>query len=769
MAWPTPQDYNEAIQSPRLSFADAELKGGVVETTPLGLPKVITGGFASVYRVKCKGRDFAVRCFLKEFADQQVRYEAIANHVALAELPYTVGFAFLSKGIRVKGQWYPILKMEWIQGELLNTYIRKHLNEPRAFQSLAGKWTAMMSALRVAGISHGDLQHGNVLVVNNELRLIDYDGMFVPALKAKFSHEVGHRNYQHPQRTELNFGPGIDNFSAWVIYVSLIALSIDPKLWDQLKAGDESLLFHREDFEEPFTSQALTLLSQHSDQRLGTLVTLFQSVLFRSPDQVPALDDRLAMDLVREPSGIAHNQVATSARPIWLYGQDSEPSKEVAAEHSNSREIGDPTWVLEWISPITNEVPKEFSVETRSGRKLVLAVVIVGIAVVAANVIMFFLASLSFGTLFVSTIMLVSTVFGSRIVLQHLYSGDPVVGEMQELQDRKYQERRNVDTYQKQLKENERKKTSIRSVQARRQEEFKKSQVKLREQEQREKAGITAKLNVALNSINKSRAIVNQEEAAAINVIKNRIGLEVAKLTQSITQLTMRESDEIEQALSATQNSVLSDYLSRYRIDTAYIPGLGEKLKMRLRYAGIRTANDVEYWIVRRVEGIGDAKARSLWGWRQLLASRAAIPNSLTMQQEGNIHAKYAKTKRELESQRTEGQKRLDAEVTAVRSEPDKKRESLNRQQASVQAKANQQLNEISSRYGVKHKSLAENHSRGTLESNEQYRALDEESVNLRKEMGEHQWQLAKAQRDLINYKNVSFRAYVRRLVSVRM
>ncbi|HMG74621.1 MAG TPA: hypothetical protein VK582_14060 [Pyrinomonadaceae bacterium] len=766
MAWPTPQDYNEAIQSPRLSFDDAELKGGVVETSPLGLPKVITGGFASVYRVKCKGRDLAVRCFLKEFADQQVRYEAIAKHVASAKLPYTVGFDFLSKGIRVRGQWYPILKMEWIQGELLNTYIRKHLTEPSAFQSLAGKWTAMMSALRLAGISHGDLQHGNIVVVNNELRLIDYDGMFVPALKAKFSNEVGHRNYQHPQRTEFNFGPGIDNFSAWVIYVSLIALSIDPELWIQLKAGDESLLFHREDFEEPFTSRALTLLSQHPDQRLGTLVTLFQSVLFRSPDQVPALDDRLAMDLIREPSGMSQDQVGTSARPDWLYGQEAD--KQEASERGSSQEIADPTWVLDWISPSTPDIAKAFTIEIYSGRRIVLALAVIGIVTVTANAIMLLLGTVSFGTLFMSAVVLVSAVFGSHILLQNLYSRDPVVGQMQKLEAKKNEERRNVDISQRLLKENEKKKASIRSLQARRQEEFNASQNKLRQQEQREKGEITARSNVALNSINKSRVIVNQEEAAAINVIKNRIGLEVAKLTQSITLMTTRESDEIGHALSVRQNSVLWDYLSRYTIDAAHIPGVGEKLKMRLRHAGIRTATDVEYWTVRRVDGIGDAKAISLLGWRQLLASRAPIPKSLSLQEVGNIQAKYVKTKRELENQRTEWQTRLDAEISAVRSEHEKRRDSLNGQQASAQERSNQWLNEITSRYGAKHQSLAEKHGRGTLESNEQCRALDDESVNLRKDVGEHQWQLAKAQRDLISYKDVSFEGYFRRLISVR-
>ena len=96
MPWPTPQDYNEAIQNPALNLDDPELRAGTPELTPLGLPRPITGGFASVYRMRCGQRDWAVRCFLREIPDQQRRYAAISRHLAAVHLPYTVGFAFLS-------------------------------------------------------------------------------------------------------------------------------------------------------------------------------------------------------------------------------------------------------------------------------------------------------------------------------------------------------------------------------------------------------------------------------------------------------------------------------------------------------------------------------------------------------------------------------------------------------------------------------------------------------------------------------------------------
>src|SRR2546426_778562 len=153
MPWPTPQDYNEAIQNPRLSFDDPTLKAGAPELTSLGLPRPITGGFASVYRIHCGQQDWAVRCFLRDFPDQQRRYAAISNHLSAVKLPYTVGFEFLPHGIKIRGQWYPILKMEWVEGELLNDYIKKYLRSSSTLLTLANRWIAMSSALQQASIA----------------------------------------------------------------------------------------------------------------------------------------------------------------------------------------------------------------------------------------------------------------------------------------------------------------------------------------------------------------------------------------------------------------------------------------------------------------------------------------------------------------------------------------------------------------------------------------------------------------------------------------
>jgi Tol biopolymer transport system component len=293
MPWPTPQDYNEAVQNPELAFADPELQVGRPELTPLGLPRAITGGFASVYKLQCPQRTWAVRCFLRQFHDYERRYDAISKHLARVQLPYTVGFTFLRKGISVRGQWYPILKMEWVPGEPLNVFLERQLENRSTLLSLAEQWVEMVKALQQASIAHGDLQHGNVLVVGEQLRLIDYDGMYVPALAGAGSHEVGHRNYQHPRRTESDFGPSLDNFSAWVVWVSLIAVAADPGLWRQFGGGDEALLFRRRDFEKPEASDVFRALERHRDKQIQLAVALLKAFLSLEPRDVPSLDGQI--------------------------------------------------------------------------------------------------------------------------------------------------------------------------------------------------------------------------------------------------------------------------------------------------------------------------------------------------------------------------------------------------------------------------------------------------------------------------------------------
>lgn len=271
MSWPSPNDYNETIQSPRNAFEDVALRSCVPEYNQLGLPKPRSGQFAVAYKLQAPAGNWAVKCFTTPPpADSEQRYAAIGAYLSQQNSPYMVDFTYLQRGIRIQNQWYPVVKMEWAEGDPLHVYVQKNLRNAQALTNLAVQWVEMIQFLHRAHIAHGDLQHGNVLVVHSSLKLVDYDGMFVPALAGKHGTELGQRNYQHPRRSESDFGPYLDNFSGWVIYVSLVALSIYPNLWQTFKGGDDCLLFRRQDFEDPDHSGLLKIaraLSQPATSR----------------------------------------------------------------------------------------------------------------------------------------------------------------------------------------------------------------------------------------------------------------------------------------------------------------------------------------------------------------------------------------------------------------------------------------------------------------------------------------------------------------------
>lgn len=288
---PRGADYLEALQHPAECFADPELAGGTPDLTPLGLPRPISGNVASVFKVTgASGRVHAVRCFVRRFDDVAPRYDAITRRLADVDDTWKVGLDFQPEGVHVAGRWYPIVKMEWSEAVPLLPWIEAHLWDTAALSYAAARFASLVESLRAAGIAHGDLQHGNILVApGGDLRLVDYDGMYVPELEGMRANELGHRNYAHPARTRGDFGPHLDAFPAWVVYASLAALSIDPLLWGRLDGGDECLLFRAADFLDPRGSEALGCLRSGGDPRLVALAGAVHAQLSRPLDEVVPL------------------------------------------------------------------------------------------------------------------------------------------------------------------------------------------------------------------------------------------------------------------------------------------------------------------------------------------------------------------------------------------------------------------------------------------------------------------------------------------------
>lgn len=254
-------DYQEAIQNPARCFSDAALIAGTPKVNALGLPVPVTGGFCSVYQVTSAKSRWAVRCFLHDFADQQDRYAEISGYLKRKRPRQMVDFDYLAEGIRIRKQWHPVLKMEWVDGDTLDQWVGRHVQDAGALRKLGEHWVGLLAELERHQIGHCDLQHGNVLVDGaGQLRLIDYDGMYVPPLRGRGSHEKGHPAFQHPQRDGDDFDERVDRFPALVVHVSLVALATRPALWERYH-DDDNLLFKRSDFADPDRSRVFEELS----------------------------------------------------------------------------------------------------------------------------------------------------------------------------------------------------------------------------------------------------------------------------------------------------------------------------------------------------------------------------------------------------------------------------------------------------------------------------------------------------------------------------
>jgi hypothetical protein len=301
MPWPLSQDYNEAIQSPAVNFADPDLCRGRPVTNALGIPMPRSGTFADVYQLRCPAGDFAVKCFTGQLPGLCERCAAIGKHLRSAALPFTVDFQYLPEGIRVLGRWYPVLKMRWVEGLLLNHFVRDNLERPATLAALADIWVRMARRLRTSSVAHGDLQHANIILAperdgaSHALRLVDYDGMWVTALAGQKSGEVGHPNYQHPQRLcEAVYGPEVDRFPLLVIYCAVRGLLVGGRaLWERYDNGD-NLLFKEADLRAPRGSALVWELARLNDPELRRLVDSLSRAAYKSLDQVPHLGDLLA-------------------------------------------------------------------------------------------------------------------------------------------------------------------------------------------------------------------------------------------------------------------------------------------------------------------------------------------------------------------------------------------------------------------------------------------------------------------------------------------
>ena len=164
MKFPSADRYNEAVQNPAVYFAAPELKRRQVQTDALGLPEVLSGGFAYTYRFAGAAGDLAVRCFHREIPELFERYRAISTFLNALGSRFFVDFAFSERGVQIDGAHLPVVTMRWVEGETLLGFVSRQRSQKTALDHLRSQLLAFAEEAEAKGYAHGDIQHRNLMV-----------------------------------------------------------------------------------------------------------------------------------------------------------------------------------------------------------------------------------------------------------------------------------------------------------------------------------------------------------------------------------------------------------------------------------------------------------------------------------------------------------------------------------------------------------------------------------------------------------------------------
>ncbi len=253
-----------------------------------GEPYRSSGAFAVVFKMldKSSGKYYALKCFTEEQQGRAEAYRQIADELDLLDSPYITSVKYMEKELFVDSQCeedeFPVLLMDWVEGETMETYISSNYCNQYAMSMLCYRFGKMAAWLRTQSFAHGDVKPDNIIVrPDGSLSLVDYDGMFVPSMKGCKSPTVGTKDFSHPLRTVDDFDETIDDFSLASIALSLKAISMKSTLLDIYGASDR-LLFSENDYRNPSNSKVISALQElMCDKDFCTLYSLFMLALAR--------------------------------------------------------------------------------------------------------------------------------------------------------------------------------------------------------------------------------------------------------------------------------------------------------------------------------------------------------------------------------------------------------------------------------------------------------------------------------------------------------
>ena len=286
MQYPLISEYVRAIQDASNNLD--QLAHLVPVLDDHGEPYRSSGAFAVVFKMKDEqtGKCYALKCFTEEQEGRAEAYRQIADELDMVDSPYITSVKYMEKELFVDSQCeedeFPVLLMDWVEGETMEAYIAANYHNQSAMSMLCYRFGKMAAWLRSQSFAHGDVKPDNIIIrPDGSLTLVDYDGMFVPSMKGYKSPTIGTKDFCHPLRTMDDFDETIDDFSLASIALSLKAISMKSTLLDIYGASDR-LLFSENDYRNPSNSKVISALQElMCDKDFCTLYSLFMLALAR--------------------------------------------------------------------------------------------------------------------------------------------------------------------------------------------------------------------------------------------------------------------------------------------------------------------------------------------------------------------------------------------------------------------------------------------------------------------------------------------------------
>lgn len=246
-----------------------------------------SGAFAVVFKMQDpdSGKCYALKCFTEEQSGRAEAYRLIAEELSAVDSPYITAVQYYDKELFVDSSCadeteFPVLLMDWVEGITMEQYIRENHQDSTKMQWLCYRFCRMAAWLRSQALAHGDIKPDNVIVrPDGSLTLVDYDGMFVPAMKGQQSPTLGTRDFSHPERTVEDFDETIDDFALATTALSLKAIALDAAFYTHC-GGTDRLLFSVDDYRDLSQSQIWAKLQQLMyDKEFATLASQFLAAL----------------------------------------------------------------------------------------------------------------------------------------------------------------------------------------------------------------------------------------------------------------------------------------------------------------------------------------------------------------------------------------------------------------------------------------------------------------------------------------------------------